>query len=51
MIELPVVVGFIALKYGANPFGMYNIIPLYWFSAGVVWRQIKKIKQFKQTQY
>lgn len=51
MIELPVVVGFIALKYGANPFGMNNIIPLYWFSAGVVWRQIKKIKQFKQTQY
>lgn len=37
-IELPIVVGFIAIKYGANPFEMTNIIPLYWFSAGVVWR-------------
>lgn len=37
-IELPIVVGFIAIKYGANPFEMTNIIPLYWFSAGVIWR-------------
>ena len=41
-IELPVVVGLIAIKYGANPFEMTNIIPLYWFSAGVIWRKYNK---------
>lgn len=41
-IELPVVIGFIAIKYGANPFEMTNIIPLYWFSAGVLWRTYNK---------
>ena len=41
-IELPIVVGFIALKYGANPFEMTNVIPLYWFSAGIIWRTYNK---------
>lgn len=38
-VELPVVIGFVAMQYGASPFGMTNIIILYWFCAGIVWNK------------
>lgn len=45
-IEIPILIGFICMEYGANPFEMGNIIPFYWFAAGLVWRNsIKRNNQ------
>lgn len=38
-VETPVAIGFIVCQYGANTFEMTNIIILFWFSAGVIWRR------------
>jgi hypothetical protein len=38
-VEIPIIIGFVAMQYGGNPFGMTNIIILFWFSAGIIWNK------------
>lgn len=38
-VELPVVIGFVVMQYGADPFGMTNIIILFWYSAGIIFNE------------